>query len=95
MRQARDLITRKIYPSNESTARHRMKMLSLRKQIIYEWECSQGRENTPSRAVEAEDPRVITIALRKCSIEPLPDNLVLLDKLIELVQCKSLYERGD
>jgi len=60
-------------------------MLSLCKQIIWEWGNSGGTLVT----IERDAPEILEKALRSCSIEPTMENLSLLDQLIYLMQCKT------
>ena len=68
-------------------------MLSLCRQIIWEWEKSQGREQlTPSKALDENAEQVLKDALTKCGIIPNEEDMQFLDKILDLLYTEHRYE---
>jgi len=67
-------------------------MLSLVRQIIWEWEKSQGRDGTPSRVVDEIAPKVLKDAFVNCGVPPIKDNIEFLDKCLSLLNSEAYAE---
>jgi len=66
-------------------------MLLLCRQIIWEWEVSQGREKSvPSTLIEKSAEIVLAEALKNCGVPPIKDNIEFLDRCLSLL-CSEAY----
>jgi hypothetical protein len=66
-------------------------MLSIVRQVICEWEKSQGRDFA-TRTLDEHAKSVLDRALKSCEIEPSDENIKILDTCLELLHCKTVYE---
>lgn len=66
--------------------------LALCRQIIYEWETSQGRRDTMSeKSLNDNAEEVLKSALGKCSVDPSDENIKILDTCLELLYYKTCH----
>lgn len=67
-------------------------MLSLCRQIIVEWEESQGRDKTPSKDIDEAGKKILEDSLRSCGIIPDGESIEFLDKILGLLRAESCHE---